>query len=200
MPMGLFLLALFGAVIGVVGIASEMGTWFSSDHADESLSEMLERVEGELTPEQKDAVATFRQSPELLERIEELMESVKSLVPMPGVYRTANFLFAIVALAAAVGMFKRKDWGRKLEIGFIIAATLFAALYGYLMIPGFGRLTVEFAKAMGASRMAETGNLERNLYLGWTAIVLLFAVLHAGIVWYLTRTNIRDVFEENENS
>ena len=196
MPISLLLLALFGLLIGAWGVVSEGMSLFESEVEEESFSDMLARLEGEAPLEQKDAIAAFRKSPEMIGQVEDIFASLDGLLPMPGVYRTANLIFAVMALAAGIGILKRKDWGRKLEIGFIVAATLFAGGYGYFLVPGIGRLAANLAQTMGAGNSIEPSSLESSLYLGWTLLVLLFVLLHGLIVWYLMRPSVRDVFSE----
>ena len=193
MPIGLILLAAFGLLLGLLGIWSGIDSLFFAPESDLSLKEELERMAAESPPEYRQQVRAVIDNPQMVDTIDSLLKGARKIVPNPVLYEVSSFLLSALALAAGIAVFARKEWGRVLEIWFIVLATLSAVYFGFDMIPGaVGFLELTY-RQFGIGKPPEY--LENNIYLIWTVICIVLFALHGGIVYYLTRPGIKAVFE-----
>lgn len=191
LPLGVIFLAIVGIGGGGLGVSCGLPSLFSS--ADErGIQEMLDELAELGTPEYKQLSESLRSDPEMLERLENTVAATHNIIPGRKLFEFLNILLSALSLAAGVGLMMRKEWGRKMEIWFIVAATALVFGWGYLMIPGivnlFDVVSVQFEVQIVEEGIAGT------LYLWWSVMAIVFGLLHAGIVLYLMRPNVKAAF------
>lgn len=189
LPAGVLVLAAIGLLLGVPGVIFGIPSLFRSEQT--SFEEILSTLEQQTPSPYRERFQLLRDDPALMATMEEVVAAAHDVIPAQTLFDAANLLLSAWCAIAAVGLLKRREWGRRAEVGFIAAATLFLFGYGYLTIPGLVRLVGVFRSGLGLEADPDLG---RSLYLGWTALALVFGLLHAGIIYYLMRPQVRAAF------
>jgi len=191
LPLGALMLAVIGLLGGASGIVFGVPALFGSEST--SFDELLAAIEREAPAHYRQQARFIRQDPALVASFDEVLTAARDVIPAPRLLEALNLGLSLWCVVAGVGMLRRREWGRRAEIALIVVATLLTFGYGYLCIPGLLRVCEVMERSFRADVFS--ADVGRNLYLGWTVMAVIFGLLHAGIVWYLTRPRVRAVFD-----
>jgi hypothetical protein len=101
------------------------------------------------------------------------------------------FLFGVALVASAVGLWRRRNWGRRLALGLTGASLAYWSVAAFAALapggePGtvallFVYVPFVFFKGIGTAKSL--------------AVLAALALVHGGILFYLTRAAVREAFE-----
>ncbi len=130
------------------------------------------------------------------EMVSELFQLYETLVPDRTLFLLVNLLLSLMALAGGAAMLNRADWGRQTEIVFLFLATLVTAYMGFKAIPPLAAFAGRMAEMAPLGGRIDPEVMQNHMKAAWSAICLLFALMHGGIIWYLMRPSVRAIFEK----
>lgn len=191
-PVTILLLAVFSTALGAIGLL--WGAYEQIEAAPEpsSVNELLDEVRQDLPAEHKEMLDAMRQNPELEKQLSDLMENVMNIVPDSIYYTVSGLLLSLVSLIAGIGLFKRKEWGRQLFIWFLVVATAMAIHFFYVIMPGIQNTLMAFQSELAL--MMDIDALVKSLKTMWIIFSLTLVLLHAGLIYHLTRKKTKEVF------
>ncbi len=194
LPDGLLLLAITGIILGAIGCWYTVNGWLTVEVSDvEQSPSLFDEFTKGLPQEIKQQLNQLRADPRTEKLLDKSMEEIKHIFPQRPLYDTASFLLSLLGLIAGIGILMRRDWGRQLEIWFIVSATVTLAVSGYYILPDLARVIYTLYSGMGLDVNQE--NMVATFLRVWTLVVITFVILHAGIVYYLMRPRVRAAFQ-----
>jgi len=201
-PTGLFLLAFFCLLLGGLGVLFQgKGLVVDLTSEEQTFDEFYMEFHTEfrnLPPDVAQKLEDFTNS-EMLEKIFNASnKGLKEFFPNLWLYQFASLGFSLLSFLGGLGVFMRRDWGRQSLIALFILTTAVISVAGYMVIPATISFVSLLAAETGANSMV---NLDMEAISSvattvWTALVVLFVVLHGLIVWYLMSQSIKDIFRE----
>lgn len=113
------------------------------------------------------------------------------MVPARPLFNLSSFLLSLLSLVAGIGILARRDWARRLCMAFFVVATLAAIGWGYAILPGLVRVLGAYTVLYGGALDPQVEELIRGY---WLLVWVSMTALHAGLVVYLMRHKVREVF------
>ncbi len=194
LPFGVILLALFGVVLGGLGVYSHVSGFLTDEQESDSATALLDEIERDLPPEYSDLLQAFRSDPQNLSLLDRALDAAHRILPFKALFNVVSFVLSVFSLVIGVGLFRRLEWARRAECLFLIVATGVGIALGYAAIPGVLYFIGEISQELGLE--GGTGITASKLYLYWTLGSVCFIVMHGMIVLYLTRPRVRSAFEK----
>lgn len=192
LPFGIIILAIFSILFGGLGVFFSFPSQIFHDEKETTPAEELDSMVEELPMEYRSEARRLFKSPEVGKLIDELTVFDDSGGISELIDQISAVLLSIIGLLAGIGLFARKKWGLILEILFIIIATVSTIIFGYFMIPELMGIIEIVDRNLPQGLDMEM--LENFLFNSWLVLSAVLAVLHGGIIYYLTRPKIKELY------
>jgi|GEM_PF-2789495 len=205
LPALIWMLAIFGILLGGCGMMQVAGSWISMGIDDDMMSAVL-RMSG--MPDMEKQLEQLEQEMQGMQRyggtnMNSMMEQAQKLsdklnaeiVPYPAAVNLGEALLSLMALAAGIGLLMRKRWAWLMEIWLLVLATVFTIVVTGFAIEGMMMLYDALMEMLYSGPAISMPWLGPTLYIMWAALSAILILLHGLIIYYLYRPNIRRIYE-----
>ena len=200
-----WMLALFGIIFGGCGVLGVAGSYVSMGVSDDmvtvllrmgGMSDMMDQME-QLEKEMGHMKGAGGESVnDLMAKAQAMSDKVSGeVVPYPDLMNAIEALLSLMALAAGIGLLQRKRWAWRMEIWFILIATVFAITAMGLSVGGVLKLYDSMMGLLYAGPPFSMPWLGSSLYMLWAGVSVILVLFHGLMIYCLCRPAVRRIYE-----